>query len=79
MKAEEEQQLDWDKVERLPSGDINQHRYHVIVHYERVAEEDCKFAAVTETHMGNTIVENAEISIIRVDPDVPLEHCESLY
>jgi hypothetical protein len=29
--------------------------------------------------MGNTVVENAEISIIQVDPDLPIEPLERWY
>jgi hypothetical protein len=39
IEAEAEQHLDWDAVDRSPSGTVNEKRFHVILHYERVAEE----------------------------------------
>jgi hypothetical protein len=72
MEAEAEQQIDWEAVDRSPSGTVNERRFHVILHYERVAEEETKFDAMHNTLLGNTVVENAEISIIQVDPEVPI-------
>jgi len=43
------------------------------LHYERVAEEESKFEAMHNTLLGNTVVENAEISIIQVDPELPIK------
>jgi hypothetical protein len=71
--AEEQQPGDWDAVERSPSGDIIQQRYHVILHYERIAEDESKFEAMHNTRMGNTVVENATITVIKVDEALPLE------
>jgi hypothetical protein len=76
MEAEAEQNIDWDAVDRPPSGKVNEKRFHVILHYERVADEESKFEAMVNTQMGNTVVENAEISIIQVDPDLPIEPLE---
>jgi len=63
-------------VDRSTSGKGIDKRFHVILHYERVAEEESKFEALENTLMGNTVVENAEISIIQVDPDLPIEPLE---
>jgi hypothetical protein len=71
--AEDEQAGDWDAVERSPNGDIIQQRYHVILHYERIAEDESKFEAMHNTIMGNTVVENATIAVIKVDEALPLE------
>jgi hypothetical protein len=57
----------------LPSGNMTDKRFHVILHYERVAIGESKFDAMEDTLMGNTVVENAEISIIQVAPDLPVE------
>jgi hypothetical protein len=70
-EAEAEQNVDWDVVERATSGEVVNRRFHVILHYERVAEEESKFEALTNTLLGNTVVENAEIAIIQVDADLP--------
>ena len=72
-QAEVEQNIDWEALDRLPSGKVKEKRFHVIMHYERVAEEASKFEAMVNTQMGNTVVENAEISIIQVDPELPIE------
>jgi hypothetical protein len=71
-EAEAEQNIAWEAVERSPSGKVNEKRFHVILHYERIAQEESKFDALVNTQMGNTVVENAEISIIQVDPDLPI-------
>ncbi len=76
MEAEAEQNLDWEAVDRSTSGKVIDRRFHVILHYERVADEESKFEALVNTQMGNTVVENAEISIIQVDPDLPMDPLE---
>ena len=43
----------------------------MILHYEQVVEEESKFEALTSIRLGNTVVENAEIAVIQVDPDLP--------
>jgi hypothetical protein len=71
--AEEEQNIDWDAVERSDTGEsINKH-YHVILHYERIAEAESKFDAIHDTIMGNTVIENAKITAIKIDPDIPID------
>jgi hypothetical protein len=71
--ADQEDQQDWQAVERSPSGDVIQKRYHVILHYERIAEDESKFEAMHNTIMGNLVVENAMITVIPVDDSLPLE------
>lgn len=71
--AEEEQNIDWDAVERSDSGELTAKHYHVILHYERIAEDESKFEAMHNTIMGNTVVENAKITVIEIDPDLPVE------
>ncbi len=71
--AEERQNIDWDSVERSDSGEPITKHYHVILHYERIAEEESKFEAMHNTIMGNTVVENANITVIEIDPDIPIE------
>ncbi|WP_375490827.1 hypothetical protein [uncultured Nostoc sp.] len=71
--AEERQNIDWDTVERSDSGEPIAKRYHVILHYERIAEEESKFEALHNTIMGNTVVENANITVIEIDPDIPID------
>jgi hypothetical protein len=76
IEAEAEQNVDWEAVDRSSSGKLSEKRFHVILHYERVVEEESKFEAMVNTQMGNTVVENAEISIIQVDPDLSVEPLE---
>jgi hypothetical protein len=73
QKVEEQQKLDWDTVERTETGEAIDKHYHVILHYERIAEEESKFEALHNTIMGNTVVENAKITVIEMDADLPIE------
>jgi hypothetical protein len=70
-EVEAEQQVDWDAVDRSPSGEVIEKRFHVILHYERLVEDESKFEALHNTILGNTVVENAEVTIIQVDPKSP--------
>lgn len=70
-EAEAEQNIDWEAVERSASGEAINKRFHVVLHYERVAEDESKFEAMTNTLLGNTVIENAEIAIIQVDSGLP--------
>ena len=70
-KVEAGQNVDWDAVDRSPSGEVIGKRFHVILHYERLVEDESKFEAMHNTLLGNTVVENAELTIIQVDPDLP--------
>jgi phosphoribosylformylglycinamidine (FGAM) synthase PurS component len=74
--AEEQQNLDWDAVERTEYGEPIDKHYHVILHYERMAEDESKFQAMHNTIMGNTVVENAKITVIEIDLDLPVEPLE---
>lgn len=71
--AEEQQNIDWLTVEKSDSGEPITKHYHVILHYERIAEEESKFEAIHNTVMGNTVVENAKITVIEIDPDIPID------
>lgn len=71
--AEEQQNISWDTVERSDTGEPIAKHYHVILHYEHIAEEESKFEALQNTIMGNTVVENANITVIEIDPDIPIE------
>lgn len=71
--AEEQQNRDWDAVERTESGELIAKHYHVILHYERIAEAESKFEAMHDTIMGNTVVENATITVVEIAADLPIE------
>jgi phosphoribosylformylglycinamidine (FGAM) synthase PurS component len=71
-EAESDQNIDALAVERSESGEAIQNHYHIIVHYEEIAEAESQFEAIHNTLLGNTIVENAKISAIKVCPDMPI-------
>ncbi|WP_449420471.1 hypothetical protein [Phormidium nigroviride] len=71
--AEERQNRDWDAVERTEAGLAIAKHYHVILHYERIAEAESKFEAMHNTMMGNTVVENAKITIVEIAANLPIE------
>ena len=70
-RAEEQQNLAPLAVERSPSGEVIEKRYHVVVHFEDVLMEESKFEASHSTMLGNTIIENAKINIYEISPDLP--------
>ena len=72
-QVETQQNLDWDTVTRTETGEPIEKRYHIILHYERVAEEESKFDAAHNTRMGNTVVENADITVIEIDSNLPFD------
>jgi hypothetical protein len=71
--ADSEVQGNWEAVERLPSGDTILNLYHVVLHYERIAEDESRFEAMHNTLMGNTVVENATLTVIPIDDQLPIE------
>jgi hypothetical protein len=71
VEVEAGQNVDWDAVDQSPTGKVIDKHFHVILHYERLVEDESKFDAMQNTQLGNTVVENAELTIIRVDPDMP--------
>jgi hypothetical protein len=71
--ADAEQTDDWIAVEHSPDGEVITKRYHVVLHYERVVEDESKFEAMNNTIMGNTVMENALITVMEVDQDLPVE------
>ncbi|MEG4043737.1 hypothetical protein [Microcoleus sp. Pol17_C1] len=75
-KAEESQNIDSLAVEISDSEEPINKYYHVIVHYEEIAEAESKFKAVHNTMMGNTIVEKARIAAIEISPDIEIQPLE---
>ncbi|NEP59889.1 MAG: hypothetical protein F6K31_23275 [Symploca sp. SIO2G7] len=67
--AQKQQNQDWDAVEHSESGEPIEKDYHVIVYYERIAQAPSKFEAMLDTMLGNTVVENAQITVIEIAPD----------
>ncbi|WAL58279.1 hypothetical protein [Thermocoleostomius sinensis] len=72
QRAEEQQNLDWENVERSETGVPIEQRYHVMVHYEDTITAESKFEAMHNTLLGNTVVENAKITVIKIADDLPV-------
>ncbi|MFN6486639.1 MULTISPECIES: hypothetical protein [unclassified Nostoc] len=70
--AEENQNKDWLAVEHSESGEVIQKHYHVILHYERIGIAESKFEAMQDTLLGNTVVENAKVTLIEIDANLPV-------
>ena len=64
--AQKQQNPDWHTVEHSESGEPIEKHYHVILHYERIAQAESKFEAMHDTMLGNTVVENAQITVIEI-------------
>jgi phosphoribosylformylglycinamidine (FGAM) synthase PurS component len=71
--AEERQNLDWDAVERSETGALIEKQYHVMLHYEDTITAESKFEAMHNTIIGNTVVENAKITVIEIASDLIIE------
>ncbi|BAZ08862.1 hypothetical protein NIES4071_06680 [Calothrix sp. NIES-4071] len=71
--AEVSQNKDWEAVERSASSEPIKKRYHVILHYERIIKAESKFEALQDTLLGNTVVENAKVTLIEIDPNLPVQ------
>lgn len=70
--AEDSQNIDALAVELSDSGAPIEKHYHVILHYERIEKAESKFEATHETILGNTVVEDALISVIEISPDLQI-------
>jgi phosphoribosylformylglycinamidine (FGAM) synthase PurS component len=70
--AEAKQNLDWDAVTTSELGEPIEKQYHVMLHYESTITAPSKFEAMHDTIMGNTVVENAKITVIEISPDLPI-------
>jgi hypothetical protein len=71
--AQTQQNPDWDTVEQSESGEPIEKQYHVMLHYESTITAPSKFEAMHDTLMGNTVVENAKITVIEISPDLSIE------
>jgi hypothetical protein len=71
--ADADQNIDWSAVEQSESGEPIEKEYHVILHYETITTAESKFEAMHDTIMGNTVIENALINVIEINPDLAIE------
>lgn len=76
---EEKEGEDWLAVERSESGEIIHKHYHVILHYECLMAAESKFEAMHNTIMGNTVVENAKITVIEIAPDLQIDEVDNVF
>jgi hypothetical protein len=79
QKAEESQNINSLAVELSDSGELINQYYHVILHYEEIGEAESQFEAVHNAMMGNTVIENARISAIKISPDIEIEPLERVW
>jgi hypothetical protein len=70
--AEEQQNIDMLTVERSADGEAINKLYHVTLNFECIIDAESKFEAMHNTIMGNTVVENAKITVIEVGEDLPV-------
>jgi phosphoribosylformylglycinamidine (FGAM) synthase PurS component len=70
--AEEQQNVDMLTVERSADGEAINKLYHVTLNFECIIDAESKFEAMHNTIMGNTVVENAKITVIEVGDDLPV-------
>ena len=72
--AEDQQKnIAWEETQKSETGEVIDNFYHVILHYEDIIEVESKFEALHNTIIGNTVVENAIITVIEIDQDLPIE------
>jgi hypothetical protein len=76
--AEASQKIDSLAIERTESGDAIDKHYHVMLHYECIIEDESKFSASHNAIMGNTVVENAEITLVEIAPELQIEGVQRL-
>jgi hypothetical protein len=70
--AEEQQNVDMLTVERSADGEAINKLYHVTLNFECIIDAESRFEAMHNTIMGNTVVENAKITVIEVGDDLPV-------
>jgi hypothetical protein len=76
--AEDSQNIDFLTVEKTPSGKVIEKTFHVTVHYECIIDDESKFEACHNTRSGNLVAENAQITVIVIDPLLHIEQAERL-
>lgn len=50
--------------------------FHVTVHFEGIFKDESKFEAIHNTLVGNTVVENAMVTAISIDPGLQVNGAE---
>jgi hypothetical protein len=76
--AEDSQNIDSLTVEKNSSGKVIEKTFHVTIHYECILDDESKFEATHNTRSGNLVAENAQITVIAIDPVLHVEQAERL-
>jgi hypothetical protein len=76
--AEDSQNIDYLTVEKNSSGKVIEKTFHVTLHYECIIDDESKFEASHNTRSGNLVAENAQITVIAIDPVLHIEQAERL-
>jgi hypothetical protein len=74
--AEEIQNIPTLAVEKTAEGEPISKCFHVTVHFEGIFRGESKFEAIHNTLTGNTVVENAKVTAIEVDPTLQVAQAE---
>jgi hypothetical protein len=75
--AEESQAIPDLAVERTAAGEVIEKYFHVTVHFEAISKDESKFEAIHNTLIGNTVVENAEVTVISINSALQIAQAES--
>jgi hypothetical protein len=75
--AEESQAIPDLAVERTAAGDAIEKYFHVTVHFEAISKDESKFEAIHNTLIGNTVVENAQVTVISINSALQIAQAES--
>jgi hypothetical protein len=74
--AEESQNIPTLAVEKTAEGEVIERYFHVTVHFEGIFKDESKFEAIHNTLVGNTVVENATVAAISIDPGLQVNGAE---
>jgi hypothetical protein len=74
--AEESQGIPTLAVEKTAEGEAIKKYFHVTVHFEGIFKDESKFEAIHNTLVGNTVVENAAVTAIAIDPGLQVNGAE---
>lgn len=74
--VEESQNIPALAVEKTAEGEVIEKYFHVTVHFEGIFKDESKFEAIHNTLVGNTVVENAAVTAIAIDPGLQVNGAE---
>ncbi len=74
--AEESQNIPTLAVDKTAEGQVIEKYFHVTVHFDVIFKDESKFEAIHNTLVGNTVVENAMVTAISIDPGLQVNGAE---